>query len=186
MESLYNHPNCVPRISVFACFLSHIKVYNLIIQNNIPYACVLEDDGDILPVFPKILTAAQKVPWDILMLSSQTNFILDILPELYFLKFRIFYKLVHYRKYYPQLNPFTVRLLILKTLKFILQRLRNKMLKTILPKLQPKYITIHQNWQAIIWHMACEIGGLPSKDKLTWRKAPLSTTLPHHPIALTM
>ena len=163
MESLYDYSHHRHRIGPVACLLSHIKVYNLIIQNNIPYACVLEDDSDILPVFPKILTAAQKVPWDVLMLSSLTNLIHSrLLSGFSPFRLRSFYKLICYRKYYPQLNSFTVRLLTLKLLKFSLIILQYKILKTISSKLKPKYAT-HLG-------IASEIGGLPNKDKHSWHK----------------
>ena len=56
-----------------ACALSHIKAYNLMRENNDQVACILEDDAIISPDFLEILRAAQKVPWDILMLSNQSR-----------------------------------------------------------------------------------------------------------------
>ena len=58
----------------FACLLSHIKIYDLIIKNDIGTACILEDDGTLLPTFPKILKTAAKLEWDILMLASLPSF----------------------------------------------------------------------------------------------------------------
>ena len=40
-----------------ACLLSHIKTYNLILENNDDIACILEDDAVLLPTFPAILSA---------------------------------------------------------------------------------------------------------------------------------
>ncbi|MXX98551.1 MAG: glycosyltransferase family 25 protein, partial [Gammaproteobacteria bacterium] len=53
------------------CLLSHIKFYDLMIENNIPVACVLEDDAVISPRLPQILTSEtlQKVPWGTLLLG---------------------------------------------------------------------------------------------------------------------
>ena len=69
----------LPRICHhFACSLSHVKVYNLMIERNERAACILEDDAVLSPDFPAILRAAQKAPWDILMLSSQSRTIRHI------------------------------------------------------------------------------------------------------------
>ena len=57
----------------FACALSHLKAYNLMVEHNNPVACILEDDIVVLPDFPKILHAAQSTSWDILMLSSHSR-----------------------------------------------------------------------------------------------------------------
>ena len=68
------HKKC-KGIGLLACMLSHLKTQNLIIRNNIPAACVLEDDSYLLPTFPKLLAAHREIPWDILMLSSQSSII---------------------------------------------------------------------------------------------------------------
>ena len=56
----------------FATTLSHIKAHKLMAKDNESAACILEDDAQISPDLPKILSVAQKKPWDILMLSSQS------------------------------------------------------------------------------------------------------------------
>ena len=56
-----------------ACALSHVKAYNLIAKHNDSVACILEDDAQISPDFGGILSASQKISWDILMLSSQSE-----------------------------------------------------------------------------------------------------------------
>ena len=56
-----------------ACLLSHIKTYNLILENNDDIACILEDDAVLLPTFPEILSAAPKFSWDILMFSTHSR-----------------------------------------------------------------------------------------------------------------
>ena len=43
------------RLGSLGCLLSHVKVYNLMIDNKIPKACVLEDDACLPSVFPEIL-----------------------------------------------------------------------------------------------------------------------------------
>ena len=54
-----------------AAMLSHIQIYNSMIKNDIPVACILEDDATLLPTFPEILKTAAELEWDILMLASQ-------------------------------------------------------------------------------------------------------------------
>ena len=75
-------------IGDLACALSHLKVLNLIIENNVPQACVLEDDGYLLPTFHKILIKSQSmpyqsVPYEILMLSSQSKLSRDIIEKIF-------------------------------------------------------------------------------------------------------
>ena len=62
----------------FASALSHVKVYNLMKERNEPVACILEDDAVLSPDFLAILCAAQKMSWDILMLSSHSRTIRHI------------------------------------------------------------------------------------------------------------
>ena len=56
-----------------ACALSHVKAYNLMAEQNDAAACILEDDVVMSPDFPKILSAAKKTTWDILMLASYSG-----------------------------------------------------------------------------------------------------------------
>jgi len=60
-------------LGALATTLSHIKIYDLMVKNNIAAACILEDDVTLLPTFPKILNAATKLEWDILLLASQPS-----------------------------------------------------------------------------------------------------------------
>ena len=82
-----------------ACTLSHLKVLNLIIENNDPQACVLEDDGYLLPAFREILIKSQSVPYGVLMLSSQSEFGRDIIEKTFDIiknkKWLSLYKLCH-------------------------------------------------------------------------------------------
>ncbi len=64
-----------------ACLLSHVKTYNLILENNDDIACVIEDDAVLLPTFPEVLTTASEFSWDILMLSSHSRSIRKILEN---------------------------------------------------------------------------------------------------------
>ena len=57
----------------FACALSHVRAYNLMVKHNDSAACILEDDAVVSPDFPKILDAAQNTSWDVLMLSSHSR-----------------------------------------------------------------------------------------------------------------
>ena len=53
-----------------AIILSHIKIYDLMVKDNIATVCILEDDATLLPTFPEILETATKLEWDILMLAN--------------------------------------------------------------------------------------------------------------------
>ena len=64
-----------------ACLLSHIKVYNLILENNDDSACILEDDAFLLPTLPSVLAEASNLSWDILMLSTQSKAIRKVLEK---------------------------------------------------------------------------------------------------------
>ena len=179
MESLYKA--CIAATEVgtgaLACALSHTKIYNLMIENNTSKACVLEDDAYILPVFPEILVHAQKVPWDILMLFHYSTFTVDIISRLFigrkfntklnlslFNLCRYFYRLVCYKRYYPHLNPHTVRWIISTTVKYLLLRVPAKLFNIKITK----YAT--RLW----WH----IGALPVSDRSTWYR-----TIPDYYIA---
>ena len=132
--------------------LSHIKVYDLMIKNNIPAACVLEDDCFLLPSFPKILTAAQRVSWDVLMLASNSYCVNDSFNPMK-QSLRIFSrKLMHYKKYCPQLNSFMIRLMILKAIKVLYLK-------------HTQYKTFGCNFFS---HM---VGAIPEKEKSAWYKA---------------
>ena len=148
--------------SRLACLLSHIKVYNLIIENNIPYTCVLEDDAYLLPDFSKILITAQQTPWDILMLSNQSHSVREIILELHTSMFHSLYKLVCYKKYYPELTFFTLCVMTLKIIKLLM--LRHKITNRINTK--ARYI---KNGK-FIEYMACEIGALPNRDRQPWHR----------------
>ncbi len=164
MEALYDY-HC-NQLGPLACLLSHVKVYNLIINNDIPYTCVLEDDACLLPVFTKILVASQEISWEVLMLSSQSWFIQRIIYDLYHYKFRSLYKLLCYKKYYPKLTSYTVRLIISTIIKFVI--LPNKIIKKMAAK--GKYISKLHYAASLLLDMGHEIGAIPDKDTNSWRK----------------
>ena len=55
-----------------AIILSHIKIYDLMVKNDIDMACILEDDANPLPTFPEVLKIAPKLEWDILLLANNS------------------------------------------------------------------------------------------------------------------
>ena len=57
------------KLSGFATALSHIRIYGLMIKNDVDWACILEDDATLLPTFLEILKIAPKLEWDILLLA---------------------------------------------------------------------------------------------------------------------
>ena len=58
-----------------AIALSHIKIYDLMVKDDIDWACILEDDATLLPTFPEVLRITPKLEWDILLLVNQpTNY----------------------------------------------------------------------------------------------------------------
>ena len=76
-----------------AIILSHIKVYDLMIKNDIDTACILEDDATLLPTFPEVLQTAAKLEWDILMLASQPTYLpLNLIQQRHIKHIRIFNK----------------------------------------------------------------------------------------------
>ena len=161
MEFLYKKNS---NDGTLGCLLSHIKAQNLVIKHNVRHACILEDDVHILSTFPSILKVAGEVSWDVLMLSSLTLYIRKIIWELYDSKFLGLYKLIRYKKYYPLLNPFIVRLIIIKFMKLFLKRLRK-----INSQTSEKSAYIVELWLQIM-NLACEIGGLPDQNRCSWHK----------------
>ena len=152
-ESTLEHLFEKQRHIVLACKLSHLKVYNLMKKHRVPRACVLEDDGYLMPVFPKILAASQEAPWDILMLSHHSSTTLLELaggyPKTLSDAYTILYKLMRYKKYYPQLNPYTIRLMIWEAVKFYLRK------------------NFYQENKHDYW---CTIGAIPDPEKSSWHK----------------
>ena len=168
MESIYkNRTNIGP----VACMLSHLKVHSLMIKRNIPAACILEDDCWVLSSLPEILAACQKVPGDIFMLSSQSSIIAYIgrgfLREKKLKIVRLLisvYKLMRYKKYWPELNPYTLR----STAQCVVKHLYLKYLRKIKAKLFR--IEYKEEETRDETTFAVEIGALPIQDKAAWHK----------------
>ncbi len=80
-------------LASLAVGLSHIKVYNLMIENNHEMACILEDDAKLLPTFPEVLKTTLDLEWDILQFCHQPDlsffypFLIRYFREGRFLKF---------------------------------------------------------------------------------------------------
>ena len=154
-----------------ACMLSHLKTHNLMIKNNIPAACVLEDDSYILPTFPKILAAHQEIPWDILMLSSQSSIIAYIgrtflkAEKLKMLRLLLYaYRLIRYKKYWPQLNPYTYRHTVWCVIKYLFLKCFGSL------KLNSPREDIKERATRDETCFAVEIGALPTQDRASWHK----------------
>ena len=173
MQALYDY-HC-NHLGPLACLLSHVKVYNLIINSDIPYTCVLEDDAYLLPIFTKILVAAQEISWEVLMLSSQSYIIQQLIYDFHHHKFRGLYKLLCYKKYHPELTFFTVRLIISTIIKFLI--LPNKIIKKVAAK--GRYISKPHYSGSLLLDIACEIGAIPDKEIHSWHKV-----APNHYLAL--
>ncbi len=102
----------------FPVMLSHIKAHHSMVENNIPAACILEDDSYLLTSFPEVLASAMKRPWDILKLSSYGKTPNKIMVNLFKsysppMRMRIHNSLidiVNYKKNYPSLRPYTAYL----------------------------------------------------------------------------
>ena len=153
-----------------ACSLSHIKVFNLIIENNIPLACILEDDARLLPSFAKILIASQEVSWDLLLLSSQASVVGRIMKKcLNFIKgenfnLRIIYSYLSKLMSDFNLNSHTRRLILLKFIKHVLLRAykdRSFRYKKLIKQVAKFGMSSY---------FACEIGAIPVYDKSSWHK----------------
>ncbi len=60
------------RVGHFACFLSHMKVYQEFLHSDKSYALIFEDDMELLPSFKELLhTHMRRVPddWDVVLLG---------------------------------------------------------------------------------------------------------------------
>ena len=86
MEYKYSHSKAnkeqsCNKLGHLACLLSHIKTYNLILENNDDVAFILEDDATLLPTFPETLENISMLEWDILMFSSHSGTIRKALEK---------------------------------------------------------------------------------------------------------
>ena len=180
--------------SAAACALGHIKVYNLMIKNNIPVACILEDDGHLLPTFPDILTSSQEVSWDILMFSHHSRIIRKLLvaihrdPEKNIILRRKsiilhnFAKLIRYKIFHPQLNLYTAYSILRNVVKYTALHYLNMLKKPFVGHQndirQAHNLLYHSYWEKdprmvepiYFRGRACELGALPSRDRSSWHK----------------
>ena len=179
----------------FGCLLSHIKVYNLMIKENISKACVLEDDARLLPVFPKILVASQKVPWDILMLYHSSNRTRDtIISPLLFRKSQVEREKIRFDgevrfkrekirfdgevRFKLDISNFCRHLYKLVCYKKYYPYLNLHTFLLIISKVS-KYLSLKMSIKPFnlmigkfdVQKIAREIGALPVQDKRTWYKA---------------
>ena len=111
------------------------------------------------------------MPWDILRLSySPTPYVRDIISPMFVGKkargdlklnlsnlCRCFYRLVRYKRYFPDLNPYTVRRIILITAKYLSLQVSIKSFNIGIKAPFGAYGKIIN-----------EIGGIPIPDKSTW------------------
>ena len=151
-------------LGTMACSLSHIKVYDLMIKNNISRACVLEDDCRLLPNFPQLLAESQVFLRDIIMFGHVSRFIKAILREhkkhliskrgkkslrdIFSIYSRSIYKLIRYKKYYPQLPLYMVCSIFSAIVR-----------EDFLCLLKSKEARVYSKMSAV------KIGGIPSLDK---------------------
>ena len=170
------------------CLLSHIKAYNLMLENNDDIACVLEDDAILLPTFPTVLNASSKFSWDILMLSSQSITIRNVLDELN----RVYKRIIKYHnrsvlircraKKISYIHKHITKLLGIPPHLYPKQ---SKAVMKILEDYRDKYkdiIKLYNPQQSLIWvlsattskvvkfscydllqYTGCQLGGLPVK-----------------------
>lgn len=59
MDTINKYPNWLTKGMIGAC-LSHYFIYKRIVENNIPVACILEDDAIVTAEFNSILDAVEK------------------------------------------------------------------------------------------------------------------------------
>ena len=83
-------------LAALAIGLSHIKVYNLMIENNHEMACILEDDAKLLSTFPTVLKTVPDLEWDILQFCHQPEG--SLFAPFFVHSFDIF------TSYYPELD----------------------------------------------------------------------------------
>ena len=159
------------RTGNIACLLSHIKVYNLMIENNISVACVLEDDGHLLPAFPDMLAASKEVSWDVLMFSNKSDFVCRILRGFYRNRRKrkalpVLCNLILHKISHPQLNLYAMMSAFLDIKKYSASYL-SKFKKRIVEyeKKSPSMLI------CFLQYYGCKLGALPSRDRSSWHKS---------------
>jgi len=63
-------------LGAVGCLLSHLKIYDLMMRDNIPAACILEDDAELSPFFGEVLNSKvlAKMTWGIVLLGHYSMF----------------------------------------------------------------------------------------------------------------
>ena len=172
----------------WAVSLSHIKVFNMMKKDNVPVACILEDDAHLSPDFPIILRDSQKISWDVLQLSSCTytfynnlKRIIDTCPgSSPFPKrplinlLRVFKKLGSYA---PRLPLYTAWRLVTTVIEIIYETIIGYFYFLIVGRSNKHYgwrirEFIYRNGAGyyIATYCASRIGGLPIRDRKLWYK----------------
>lgn len=73
-DNVYNYPNCKLTKGEIGCALSHIHIYEKMVNDNIPLALILEDDAlfmsDPIPLLTEITKYTSKVSNNVYLLSG--------------------------------------------------------------------------------------------------------------------
>ena len=175
------------RLGHLACLLSHIKTYNLILENNDDIACILEDDVKLLPTFPEAMTIVPKFSWDILMLSSHSHTVRKALEKYNGIYRRIIksYNYVLLMKCRNNKTSYTCKHISkLLGISPSLYPEQSKAVMKILENFRSEYknmVQLHNCEQNLVWflssiksdmvkiykdlivHIGCQLGGLPAR-----------------------
>ena len=163
MEYRYTNKN---KQGGFAISLSHIKVYDLMIKNKIPQACILEDDILLSPIFPKLLANIQKFSWDMVLLSSQSEFNTSLIYNFVRSKsvseiFEVLRRPIEFTKRYPMTRWYAFRqyMMILRLVFYLAQMACD-------PR-RPFPRTKYEK-ENVIYFYSSRLGALPVPDKSSW------------------
>ena len=175
------------RLGHFACLLSHVKTYNLMLENNDDVACVLEDDAILLPAFSEVLETVSALEWDILMLSSHSSTVRKVLERFNGIYRRIIksYNYVLLIKYRTRKESYMhEHINELLGISPSLYPEQSKAIMEILENFISEYkdmVKLHNCKQSLAWflssftseavkfykdlvvHTGCQLGGLPAK-----------------------
>ena len=160
-----------------AVLLSHLKIYDLMIKDKIPQACILEDDIVVSPIFPKILANIQKFSWDMVLLSNQSDFnrlLAECLVDYSEIKsefFDILEKVKEHRKKYPQIKRLSAHqnMEIVKLIFYMTKRYWSHILGNKFKLLRALPFGLYEKHR-IGEYYSCSLGALPVPDKSSWLK----------------
>lgn len=78
-EHVYKYPECALTLGEIGCALSHIKVYQTMVENKVQWALILEDDAefkdDVRPIFNKIIIEDRNIQPCVYLMSKPSNYI---------------------------------------------------------------------------------------------------------------